>query len=323
MHAPFCNNVALNYIANRKYPFLRNKIVSKNLFDKRGLLINIKSTFMYKIAVVILSNTDNILISMVVGTVYVGYYSNYYMIVSYITAFITIFINGIIASLGNLNAENNSETSYRMFNALSLIFSFIGAFVACCLLNCMQSFIPVWIGAENVMPFSWVIVIVLNNYISQLMNPVWMFRETMGLFRQVRYLMLITAALNLVLSVLLGKLWGVPGILIATVLSKLISQYWYEPMLLFRSKFKKNVKPYFISQLKQVIAVLVAAGVSYFICQFVWDNIIGMVIRAVISGATAVVVVLLFNYKSDAWNTLYSQYIKNIIYKFINIRGKS
>ncbi len=243
-------NVMLNFITNKKYSYL--KILNNDngellQEDKNRIVDNIKSAFIYKVAAVILNNTDNILISIIVGTVYVGYYSNYYMVVSYITLFVGIFITGVTASLGNLNSENNSDASYRMFNILSLIFSFIGTVSACCLINCFQSFVKIWIGQQNVMNFSWVLVIVLNLYLNILMNPIWMFRETMGLFKQVRFIMLATAVLNIILSIILGNLFGVPGILAATLIAKLMSQYWYEPKILFK-KFNKPVRSFYFNQ---------------------------------------------------------------------------
>lgn len=136
-------NIMMNIITNKKYPYLKHldgvSIISKE--DKNKIFENIKSTFLYKIAAVILNNTDNILISIIVGTVFVGYYSNYHLVVTYITTFVSIFIIGINASLGNLNSENNPEASYKMFNILCLIFSFIGCVSVCCLLTCYQPFI--------------------------------------------------------------------------------------------------------------------------------------------------------------------------------------
>lgn len=311
-------NALLNFITNKKYPYLKHlsNISTLPEEDKKRIVDNIKSTFLYKISAVILNNTDNILISIIVGTVYVGYYSNYYMVISYITVFVGIFITGITASLGNLNSENDNEASYRMFNILNLIFSFIGTLSACCLLNCFQPFVKIWIGQDNVMSYSWVIVIVLNLYLNTLMNPIWMFRETMGLFKQVRYIMLITAGLNIILSIILGKIFGVPGILAATFISKLLSQYWYEPSILFK-KLDKPVKMYYVTQIKQAAVMIMASVLSIFLCSLISSGIIGIIIRAIISAFLSIILVWLFNCKSIAMEHLLNRYIKPIIERII------
>lgn len=312
-------NVLLNSITNKKYPYLKcldNRKLNLQKKEKKLIIDNIKSTFVYKIAAVILNNTDNILISVIVGTVYVGYYSNYYMIINYITAFISIFITGIMASLGNLNAENNKEVSYEMFNILCLIFTFVATVTMCCLMNCFQLFIKIWIGPNNVMNFSWVVVIALNQFLVTMMNPIWMFRETMGLFRQVKFILLITAGLNIIFSIVLGNLFGVPGILSATFLAKIVSQYWYEPMILFK-KFDKPFFQFYANQIKQVVVMLVAVVLSMVICNFMDDNIVCFFVRIIISVMIAVLMVGVFNYKSKAMHQIHIRYVKPIIGRFL------
>ena len=212
---------------------------------------------------------------------------------------------------------------------LMLIFSFIGGVLVCCFINCMQPFIRIWLGDENVMPFVWVVVIAVNLYLEEMMNPIWIFRETMGLFRQVRYLLLITAVLNLLLSVALGTWLGVPGILAATGIAKLISQYWYEPIVLFSRKFSRSPLFFFTFQAKQAVSCSAAVIISFKFCGYIGTGLGGIIIRALISCVTALGCVLCFNLKSEAWKELNLRYIipclrkvGNILGTYINLSGK-
>ena len=306
-------NIILSCIADKKYPYLTVGKVDKAAFEKKSLLENIKATFLYKVSAVVLNNTDNILISIIVGTVAVGYYSNYYMVITYIAAFVGVFITGITASLGNLNAQKNANASYEMFMMLSLVFNFIATVVACCLLNCFQAFIPIWIGKEYVMPISWVAVIIINNYLNEIMSPIWMFRETMGMFKQVQFLMPVTAALNLMFSVVLGLKFGVPGILIATALSKIVSQYWYEPRILFREQFHMHESVFFLAQARQILTSIAAVVASYILCQWMPSSFVGLIERVFVSGMVALLFVWVVNCKSLAWQELYKRYVCKII----------
>lgn len=307
----FIKNMTMNLMTNIKYPYLRRlNDFKRNLEkeEKNKLITNIKSTFMYKVAAVILNSTDNILISVIVGTVFVGYYSNYYLIISYMSAFIAVFITGITAGLGNLNSEKNPETSYRMFNILCLIFSFIGITGTCCFINCIQQFIPIWIGSEHVMGFSWVIIIALNFYLNTLMNPIWLFRETMGLFKQVRYLMLITAGLNIMFSLVFGLFFGVPGIIAATFMAKLVSQYWYEPKVLF-GKFKQRVSKFYANQFKQFTVAIGSTCISYYFCLFAGSGTVGMVLRLFISATISAICWYILNRDTESMKMLKDTYI--------------
>ena len=80
-------NLVLNQISLKHYPYLRGKSGKtkndKRKVNQRELFKNIKATFLFKISDTILDQTDSIIISVMFGTVVVGYYSNYYMPVSY------------------------------------------------------------------------------------------------------------------------------------------------------------------------------------------------------------------------------------------------
>ena len=111
------SNVALNIIAIKHYPFLKGRAtVPQNnlLLNRQELFKNIKATFLFKISDTILDQTDSIIISIMFGTVVVGYYSNYYMLISYIVAIAGIIANGLVASFGNLNTEGDMNRSYEI-----------------------------------------------------------------------------------------------------------------------------------------------------------------------------------------------------------------
>ena len=60
-------NVVCNVIANKYYPFLKEYTKETNLIDKKGLISDVKSMFVYKVSNVVVTSTDNILISMLLG----------------------------------------------------------------------------------------------------------------------------------------------------------------------------------------------------------------------------------------------------------------
>ncbi len=78
-----------------------------------------------------------------------------------------------------------------------------------------------------------------------MMNSIWIFRDAFGLFRYGKYMSLATAFLNLALSVWLGKLYGLAGILGATALSRLATNFWYDPYALFKHGFQQTVFAYY------------------------------------------------------------------------------
>ena len=78
---------------------------------------------------------------------------------------------------------------------------------------------------------------------------------------QPEYRPILVAILNIVLSIILGRLWGVFGVLFATFLSRAAISLWYDPLILHRYGFEVSCKPFFARYFRRVLlltAVLIA-----------------------------------------------------------------
>ena len=127
------------------------------------------------------------------------------------------------------------------------------------------------------------IAIVINVFFSCCMRPVWTFREGTGMYRQIRFIMLVTAALNLILSIVLGKLIGISGVFFATSISKLSTYFWYEPQILFRDFFAKPIKKYYMNYLNNFILMLIIVACLYMPMKLIdGTHIVTWLLKAVI-----------------------------------------
>ncbi len=262
------NNIILSLIADRKYPFLKKKSCvsnKKELHD--SILKNIKSTLIYKVSGMMMNSTDNILISVILGTAVVGYYSNYVTIFSLVNKFIMILINAIMASIGNFLAIKSKEEKYNLFNVLLLGFYFIATLCCGCYLCGMQDFISIWIGEEFLLSKSFLYALVFYRFVYCVIHPLWMFRESSGLFIYTKYVTLFAAVVNIVLSVILGNIMGLSGIIVATAISYLVTVFWYEPKVMcknmFFSKFSEYCKKTIILVATSVPCLIIGWGLGY------------------------------------------------------------
>lgn len=267
-------NLVLNGISLKHYPYLNKKAIrnSGEGINKKELFGNIKATFLFKIADTILDQTDSIIISIMFGTVVVGYYSNYFMLISYIVAIAGIIANGLVASFGNLQTEGDMERSYEMFRVALTAFSVFGTICTACYACIVQDFVPVWVGSQYLMPYGLVIAVLTVFYLRMATNTMWMYRSAMGLFKEVQYINLAAAVLNIVLSVLLGKIMGVAGVIVATAVSRILTSFWFEGKVVFR-RFNKPVTTYFLLQMKSFGVCLLAVVAAYWLCSFIKGNI--------------------------------------------------
>lgn len=269
--ATLTNNLLLSHKADTLYPYTKQKAILDQ-HSKKNIFSNIKSLFLYKFSSVILNGTDNILISTMIGTLSVGLYSNYYIITYNLMTISNLFFNSITASVGNIIVKEDEIKNYGIFKLLQMISFWLSGVFSICLLLLAQDFIRIWLGTGYLITQWTLIAIVLNFYLELCFPPVWSFREATGLFQKTNYIMIITAFLNLIFSIILGNYFQMAGIFFATFLSKLFTIFWYEPNLLYTTYFKRNPMEYYKSHSINAILVICSVFLLYAIAQIIKTN---------------------------------------------------
>lgn len=260
--ATLANNIAISVIAVRNYPFIekREKITEE---DRSIIKENVFSLFLYKVSYCICNGTDNILISILIGTVSVGLYTNYLTITNSLETFVAILFTSLTASVGNLVTTSGKEKNYQNFKILQMISFWICGVLTVGLFYLTQDFIEIWLGAPYLLEENVLYAIILNVYFSTCMQPVWTYREGTGMYNQIRYIMLLTAVLNIILSVFLGKIMGLSGIIFATSISKALTYFLYEPKILFRSHFGHSPRDYYSCYAANLMLILFCILICY------------------------------------------------------------
>ncbi len=279
-----CNNLLISHKADKMYPYIKQKVVLEK-GQRRHIISNMKSVFLYKVSGVLLNGIDNIVMSVMVGTVFVGYYSNYQTIIINVTAFVGIAFNSITASVGNVVVTENEDSRYRLFKTMQMISFWLGGIITVSIGVLIQDFITIWLGKEFLLDSLSIVAITLNLYFSTTLYPVWTYREATGLYQKTKYVMLIAAGINLVLSIVMAKYLGVSGVIFATVLSKFLTYFWYEPKLLYEMYFRQKVFKYYLDYFIELFMVVGMIALLTYIFQFIVISniIISFVTKAIIS----------------------------------------
>lgn len=309
------NNIVASYIATKEYPFINEKVeLSKE--EKKSIFDNMGSVFLYKVSSVLLNTTDNLLISVMIGTLAVGYYSNYLLLQNKISVFYTLLFTSITASIGNLIVKEKAEKRYEIFKCEQSVSFIVCGVVIPCYVVLVNDLVKVWLGSEYVLDTVVVIAIGINMYLSCVLQPLWSYREATGLYRKTKWVMVFCAILNLVLSILFGMKIGLAGILFASGVSRLLTYVWYEPKLLFKEYFGVTPQKYYlqiISNFCLIVVLCFGLGLlSKYICV---TNIFMWIVEASIVGGVSLVIVLLLYSKTDGFKILQIKilpYIQNI-----------
>ena len=310
------NNVITAIKTNKLYPFIKkkNQLSSK---EKKNIFSNVGAMFIYKVTAIVVNNTDNILISVLVGTISVGYYSNYYLIINSLNTILNTIFSSVYASIGQLNAGDDLKRKYTIFKFVDLCGFIIFGVCTICLVFLMNDFIFLWIGNEYLLDNWTELAIIINFYMAGILNPVWMYRDTTGLFRDTKLISILNCILNLILSIILGKIIGMFGILIATAISRLLTTFWYNPYMLFKKFFKKKPSEFFKNQILQVVEILFVCLILSVINKILFKEmtIFIFIVKALITFFVSLGLIVILNYRKEEFKYLYENIIKKFLIK--------
>ena len=305
----YVNNFYVSHVAEKHYPYINNKVEKLPKEEGKKIFQNVKSVFIYKAANTLVGSTDNTLISVLIGTITVGLYSNYCMIVNNITLFINIIFSSVTASIGNMVVEANTKKNYDVYRLMQFVSFGLSSVTITVTYLIINDLIGVWLGEEFVLDPLVSIAIVMNMYFSVVLMPIWSYREATGMYLQTKYVMVATAIVNLVVSIALGRILGLAGILFATSIARISTYFWYEPRLLFKQFFGEKVWNYYKGIIKNIVVTVIVMA----ICLLVFQRFVVMswgtfIIKAIGVFVCASILTMLFYCKDPSFRK-----IKNMV----------
>ena len=299
-------NYYVSHQAEKLYPYINKKVTLKSN-ESKSIIKNVKSVFIYKLSGVLVTASDNTIISVLVGTVWVGYYSNYGLVVNQLINFFNTLFSSLSASVGNLVISEDNNKRFEIFNVLQTASMIICSICTVCIYLLMSDLIKVWLGENYLLPNSVLLAVAVNFYFASVVMPIWTYREATGMYQKTKYAMLATAIVNLILSVILGKIVGLAGIIIATTIARLVTYFWYEPRILFKEYFNKSCFIYF----KQIGINVLLTGLMIAFAQFVIHIIdiqinswLLLITKSIIIGSYSLIVVIAFYRKQPGFKYL-------------------
>ena len=297
------------FITNKKifkeYPWLKDKPTKK--VDLKGVY----NLFWHRISEAIHFNTDIIITSSFLSPLLVTIYSSYNYITKYLTDIIDMVVTSISPSFGNSLYKDEKLNMMKLFEEVNIAFLFMASFISIMVYVLGNSFVSkVWLSEKYLIGDIAFIFLVINFFVVIARKPVYIFRNSKGLFKETKIIVLIEAIINLVLSLLLVIKYGLVGILIATTISMVITTLWYMPYYVYRKVLNVSCKNYFIKfTLVTLLTIAIAYGMSKLLIFINVNNLLSWLLLAAVSGLLVGSLLFILFY-------IFSKDFKDVVYKF-------
>lgn len=311
-------NLVINFIFSL---FISNKY--KEIFKGKQKILKEEKTTIYKntfallchkVGTIIVSATDNIILSKFVNLVSVGLYSNYSIICLSVTNLTSRLFSNLIPTVANYVLNKSKEESYDLFNRMVYLNQWIASFTTVCLYLLLNPFITLWLDESFLLSQFVVVWICLQHYIQATTLTTNVFLNGCGLFMRDKIRPLIESVLNIVISILLAIKLGIAGVFIGTVVSGVLTYYWRTPYLIFKHYFKFSSWDYWKTQIGWFLLTAIMCLIGQVTLQNISNGFLLFVVRVIIVLVAVNVIILVCTFKTKEFkyylNVLKQKFIK-------------
>jgi|GEM_PF-1779959 O-antigen/teichoic acid export membrane protein len=261
-----------NVIAKKEFPWLNVWHFKKNY----AILKTSKYIFVEKLLIMVLFQTDIILISYFLGIEHVAGYALYTVFFFYIKEIMIIGTNNITNGAGEMYQRNEVEQLFTLWkDAISLVF-FIAIQLCIGIYFIFPHFFKLWMNNGLVLPQSILFFFVTNLFYILTMHPTSVITGAQNYYQKRMKGSIAELSINVLLSCVLIPRYGILGAIISTTIGHYSTNAWFIPMLFFQS-IQKPFKIYLYIWFRYGTALLLAAVSGYiFYNQFlltVFDSI--------------------------------------------------
>lgn len=275
-------NVVTAIAANKLFPQYNPRgAISK---EKRAdINKRIRDLFTAKVGGVIINSMDSIVVSAFLGLSALAVFNNYYYILTSLIGIVGVFFTSCMAGVGNSIVTETKEKNYSDLLKFTLMVAWFVGICAACLMGLYQPFMELWVGREYLLDIGTVICFCIYFFVYEIASLLILYKDAAGIWHEDRFRPLITAVANLVLNLILVQVWGMFGILLATVLSFTIIGIPWLLKNLFTVLFKRSMAEYAKKLSYYIVVTGAAVAVTYLICTLVGDYGWGvLVLRGII-----------------------------------------
>lgn len=260
------SNILINYYTQKRYPNVRClkeqelKIPPKMKQQTMALMVG-------KVCDTFRNSFDSIIISSFLGLVMTTIYGNYYYIYSAAYGVLLVIGNALAGSVGNSISCESVEKNYNDLRKFQFLFAGLNIICTTCMIAMYQPFMELWVGKDLMLSNGNMFLFCLYFYLINMNNIRNQYIDGSGIWHELKISYILEAFGNLVLNIFLGKIFGVSGILWATIITIFIFNYSARTHKLFVGYFQGHGEVRFnLDQFQYAVVALVSASGTFWIC---------------------------------------------------------
>lgn len=283
--------VVMRIVVKKRYSFL-HEVSNKDT----SMIKMTKDLAWLQVGTVVLNNVDAVLVMYFLGPVWVSIYTSYNFILRYLNEISSRVSYATVNSFGNVFASHEDDRAYPLFKELQALFVLLSITMPLTFMIGIRTFVNYWIGDSNyILSYFTVILFSLTSFFYMLCLPLVSIINSNGMYKNTKNHILVSAGINIVLSIILCIFMKIDGLLLATSTSFVVNIIL--KCNLISKKIFKNISFWRLIS-DYVLVTLVFLGVSYsfkYVEVFIFNSVSSLFMSVVVLGIVFIMLfVLLF-----------------------------
>lgn len=249
------------------------------------------------IAAVVLDGTDTIVLTLLSTLSNVSIYSIYFMVIKGVKTLFLSMTNGIQSLLGELWARQELEELRKTFGWTEWCIHTGTTFVFSCTAALIVPFVRVYtagINDANYIQPAFAILLTLANAMHCLRLPYNIMVLAAGHYKQTQKNYIVAATINIVLSVLTVKAWGLIGVAIGTFAAMAYQTVWlaiYDSKHFVSWPMKSVIKQFAVDGITAVFIVVISGMLTMHSVTY-----LSWIMLAIVTALLAVIITAFLNF---------------------------
>lgn len=277
-------NIVISCKSDKDFPYLKEKYsVSREYVRSRNMFADLRDFLIHKISYAVYGGTDNIIISTFCGVRSVALYGNYILVQRGVMQVLFYrFLNPVQATIGNIVYSNRSKKElWKQFEVFDVFSFFFASYIAIGFYIFYQPFIQIWLGEDYLLSEEFVALFSITIYLGAIWEIVYKYRSVFGDYKQDRNLMLLSAVLNIAVSIPGANIYGITGVQFGTLVAYLPIAYG-RIRFVVKNFFGQSIWKYLFRHMCLMIIAVAEGTICYKITKKMPVNVSGIVERGIV-----------------------------------------
>ncbi len=267
------------FVVRGLYQYIRISLKFVDISKVRLLFNYSKYAFIAQIANQLRFNIDNLVITIFLGLNFVTPYSIAARLIKYFGELIRSVVGMLVPVFSQYEAKGDYDGIREKFIFTTKISGYLSTLIGGTLIIFGQAFIRKWVGQEYLGSYVILLVLIVPTIFSLMQTPSWQLAYGISKHKFFAILNTVEGLVNLMLSIILVKKFGLVGVALGTAIPMIFSKLLVQPIYICRM-IDLDVVKYYLKVLFPVLLKSTVFFIAFWLVfkQFIVPNYLNLLI---------------------------------------------